>query len=411
MTTIISPSGQKNNEFATWDLAKKYRAGDLVIYSGTIYEANDLVPENTAFVIGTTGATWTLASVVDQLEFTRGGIITETDIPTDHIGNTISITPSSGEYFDQQLLIYPTVGSGNNHLHLTSGNLYNTELFFGDDSFYVKLANTGNVVISTSGHSWNFENDGSLTLPGNLTVNGNTALGEISNVKIDGGAIGQVLTTNGSGVLTWTTAAGGATTGIITGTGAQDYQVATSNPTTRSDGTTALAEGDLWYDTSSADLKIWNADGGDWVLAILSVPPSIINGMSSVQAAPTNILFVVGGSTTMSMTSNGLELKGFTETVTTPAFNATFAPDVSLSTIVKFTATSNFTFNGFTNPVAGQSATIIITQDATGSRLMTSTMKFNGGIKTLSTAANSVDIISVFYDGTTYYASLTIGYV
>jgi hypothetical protein len=203
----------------------------------------------------------------------------------------------------------------------------------------------------------------------------------------------------------------GPTTGIITGTGAQDYQVGTFNPTTRSDGTTALSEGDLWYDTSSADLKIWNADGGDWVLAILSVPPSIINGMSSVQAHPTNILFAVGGLTTMAMTSNGLELKGFTETVTTPAFNATFAPDVSLSTIVKFTATSNFTFNGFTNPVAGQSATIIITQDATGSRLMTSTMKFNGGVKTLSTAAGAIDIISVFYDGAAYYASLTIGYV
>ena len=934
MTTIISPSGQKNNEFATWDLTKKYRAGDLVIYSGTIYEANDLVPENTPFVIDTTGATWAIAvstvPVVGQLELERGGIITETDIPTTHTGNTIAIIPSSGDYLDQQLLIYPTAGSANNHLHLTSGNLYNTELFFGNDSFYVKLANTGNVEINTddsagnaalwtfdangtltapgdiktgteggrfiqdcgdgttsmrwinveiengstqfiraysgdpdgegdsyeraqvklnwlgedySGitirsfdrsdpdntirHDWKFQGDGNLVLPEGgdiLDINGNSVLGGdtgssniwvetfaftnpaesivqiatsveydaggnifalfshrvtggtdtfssvaklsptgavvwqvrfSANLNTDGwgltydgtdfvyiagstdgtpltykfatltkiaaidgtivwnktydfgaasqssvvdvdsdsnpimvgfasngtdnmiittkvdradgtviwsktldgqgndeaygmavGPTGEVVTigyidtidkrmvvvkyaangtidwqkatqfdpgydcsgadadidSNGniyvcgnydtpigsamslvkfdstgtkqwsrrveggcvdastsvvvgpdnnlylSGVTadnnaqtfhwvvakysitgsviwqrlikntaSWTFAGGlffglgggstidvgpdyvalaggfgdfseqptatvvqidtngtpfsignwaltaasftgslndtasdivvtdagktpgsatptvadfvvvedssnflvgtlynppsGPTTGIITGTGAQDYQVGTTNPTTRSDGTTALSEGDLWYDTSSADLKIWNADGGDWVLAILSVPPSIINGMSSVQAAPTNILFVVGGSTTMSMTSNGLELKGFTETVTTPAFNATFAPDVSLSTIVKFTATSNFTFNGFTNPVAGQSATIIITQDATGSRLMTSTMKFNGGVKTLSTAANSVDIISVFYDGTTYYASLTIGYV
>jgi hypothetical protein len=38
-------------------------------------------------------------------------------------------------------------------------------------------------------------------------------------------------------------------------------------------------------------------------------------------------------------------------------------------------------------------------------------MKFNGGVKTLSTAAGAIDIISVFYDGAAYYASLTIGYV
>jgi hypothetical protein len=34
-------------------------------------------------------------------------------------------------------------------------------------------------------------------------------------------------------------------------------------------------------------------------------------------------------------------------------------------------------------------------------------MKFAGGTKTLTTAANSTDIISVFYDGTTYWASLS----
>jgi hypothetical protein len=37
-------------------------------------------------------------------------------------------------------------------------------------------------------------------------------------------------------------------------------------------------------------------------------------------------------------------------------------------------------------------------------------MKFSGGTKTLSTAASSIDVIGVFYDGTTYYASLTKGY-
>jgi hypothetical protein len=65
-----------------------------------------------------------------------------------------------------------------------------------------------------------------------------------------------------------------------------------------------------------------------------------------------------------------------------------------------------------TNITAGQSATLILKQDGTGSRLLTANAayKFAGGFKTLSTAANSVDIISVFYDGTNYYSSLGNGY-
>ena len=50
-------------------------------------------------------------------------------------------------------------------------------------------------------------------------------------------------------------------------------------------------------------------------------------------------------------------------------------------------------------------------QDGTGNRLLSSTMKFAGNTRTLSTAASSVDIISVFFDGTSYFASLTKGYV
>jgi hypothetical protein len=70
----------------------------------------------------------------------------------------------------------------------------------------------------------------------------------------------------------------------------------------------------------------------------------------------------------------------------------------------------NITFSSISNIAAGQSFTLIVNQDATGSRTLTSTMKFAGNSKTLSTAASSIDIISVFYDGTTYYASLTKGY-
>jgi hypothetical protein len=89
---------------------------------------------------------------------------------------------------------------------------------------------------------------------------------------------------------------------------------------------------------------------------------------------------------------------------------ATLSPNVSAGTIFNYTANTNFTFDTLTNAVAGSGATVIITQDATGSRVMTSTMKFLGNSKTLSTAASSIDIVTVFYDGTTYYAALGKGY-
>jgi hypothetical protein len=111
------------------------------------------------------------------------------------------------------------------------------------------------------------------------------------------------------------------------------------------------------------------------------------------------------------ITANGnVALKGFTETRVAAAYSASFAPDVSTATVWAMTLTGAITFNGFTTPVTGQSATFVFTQDGTGGRLLTSSMKFAGANKTLSTAGSSTDIISVFYDGTNYWASLTKGY-
>ena len=74
------------------------------------------------------------------------------------------------------------------------------------------------------------------------------------------------------------------------------------------------------------------------------------------------------------------------------------------------TLDGNLTLNDFTSASAGHSINLIIKQDATGSRTLTSSMKWEGGSKTLSTAANAVDIASIYYDGTDYWASLTKGY-
>ena len=124
----------------------------------------------------------------------------------------------------------------------------------------------------------------------------------------------------------------------------------------------------------------------------------------------------IGGTTPAAVTATTLTstgrtvIKDLTETVHTLTYGATITPDVANGTVQKVTLTGNVTFSAFSNPVAGQSLTLIVTQDGTGSRTLTSTMKFSGGLKTLSTVAASIDIITVFYDGTNYYASLGKGF-
>jgi len=86
------------------------------------------------------------------------------------------------------------------------------------------------------------------------------------------------------------------------------------------------------------------------------------------------------------------------------AFNA------SNASIYTVTATGGITLSQIPNATAGSSYTIIVTQDGTGSHALTSTFLYAGADKTLSTAGGSKDIISVVYDGSTYYASLTKGY-
>jgi hypothetical protein len=83
--------------------------------------------------------------------------------------------------------------------------------------------------------------------------------------------------------------------------------------------------------------------------------------------------------------------------------SGTIAPNFALGAIQKITLNGNLTFNAFTSPAAGQSITLIIDTNGTG-RTLTSTMKFAGGNKTMSTT-DTIDVMTVLYDGTNYLAN------
>lgn len=87
----------------------------------------------------------------------------------------------------------------------------------------------------------------------------------------------------------------------------------------------------------------------------------------------------------------------------------TIAPNVANGSVQKITLNAALTINAFTSPQAGQSLTLII-YGGTAYTSITSTMKFLGGVKTLTGTAGCIDILTVYYDGTTYFAALGKGY-
>jgi hypothetical protein len=236
------------------------------------------------------------------------------------------------------------------------------------------------------------------------------------------GSTGQVLALSSAGVAAWTTSSGSApsitddtasatthyliiddatsgalgpktsstkltfvpSTGILTATGFAGPHNGTVGATTASTGA---------FTTLSASSTV----SGTGFSTYLASPPAI---GGTARAA--------GSFTTM--TADTAVLDDIRETVAALTYGATITPNAADGSIRTITLTGNVTFSAFTSPVSGQSITLIITQDATGSRTLTSTMKFAGGLKTLTTTANAIDILTVSYIGTTYYASLSKGF-
>jgi hypothetical protein len=148
-----------------------------------------------------------------NLNLPRGGIVYETNIPYGGLeGNTIALAPSGGTNADQQLLIYPTAGNVDaNHLHLTTGNLYNTELYLGNDDLYVKLANTGNVVVNSNDGAgntaqWTFGVDGRLTFPGTPRIDtdgDNFEIQAAESINLEANAVVNIYTDTSGNAYQW----------------------------------------------------------------------------------------------------------------------------------------------------------------------------------------------------------------
>ena len=129
-----------------------------------------------------------------------------------------------------------------------------------------------------------------------------------------------------------------------------------------------------------------------------------VNGNSIVSVSNANISITPNGTGQTKITN--LQYNEDVHDLGTTG--GTVAPDVSNGTIQKITLNNNLTINAFTNPIAGQSLTLIIDTNGSG-RTLTSSFLYAGGNKTLSTTSTK-DILTVFYDGSNYYANLVTNY-
>jgi len=154
------------NKISAEDIIIESTDADILIKSDSDIFAN--ITDKT-FVIESHLGNWTFDGASGNLTLPMGGVVYETNIPDGGLsGSAVALMPPGGTNADQQLLVYPTVNDAN-HLHLTSGNLYNTELYLGNDDLYVKLTNTGNISLSANNlidsALWQFGVDGNVTLP------------------------------------------------------------------------------------------------------------------------------------------------------------------------------------------------------------------------------------------------------
>ena len=151
----------------------------------------------------------------------------------------------------------------------------------------------------------------------------------------------------------------------------------------------------------------------------LDLTGSNISNVGNITVATTlstgTLASTTANSVTLNITGTGnvanLVTIKYNETVIAGgSVSGTLTPNVASGTVFNYTLTGSITINTLTNAVGGSGCTLILTQGGSGSYTLTSSMKFLGGTKTLSTAVGAIDIMSVFYDGTTYYASLGKGY-
>ena len=160
---------------------------------------------------------------------------------------------------------------------------------------------------------------------------------------------------------------------------------------------TSANSNNIVFDKSDNSLKI-----GDSVLLKIGASADLViqhNASKSIinDAGTGDLELQRGGTAVLSIVSGGVSLAGgAASNITALSDGATITIDMATACHHSVTLGGNRTFAAPSNQVIGQSGSIFITQDGTGSRTATfnSAFKFNNGTApTLTTTASAVDRI------------------
>jgi hypothetical protein len=152
-------------------------------------------------------------------------------------------------------------------------------------------------------------NGSGITVNGGLAVNGLLAVNSLGNFYLPGGSPGQVLSTNGSGILSWANQSGGIPDAPTDGTqyGRQSgawtpISVPTGPPVTISDTPpSAVVPGDLWFDSVGGQtyLRYQDPNSTQWVPVINAagqLPPASTTTLGLVKVDGTSIKAAADGT-------------------------------------------------------------------------------------------------------------------
>ena len=417
-----------------------------------------LETDTNKFKVGDGTSTWiTLDYVIDPTAQANTGDITFSGVKIQGAGSagesgysTIELVPetdlyaistSSGAFGNaggQYLVIDPT---SPDHIHIRAGGPIDqaqAQLILGgekanitvrdqDDSYDEKHFVTINTEATTGTHySWIFGNDGAVTFP-TLDV-------DLRNGGVQSGQVLQFADTSQQAIITGPTPTAGNTAQRLiiqgqraSGSGEGGDVYLWGGDSELSGGDIKIYAGDGGFESAGSGGYVNITAGGGWDnggnINITAGNSAVNSGNISITAGggsgTLGRIDIVAGGNTWGFNPNGsltvpgnVTFKSVTETVVDWGIigNDTYIPDVSSGTVHKMVINDDFEISTLANVQTGTNCTLIIQQDSTGTHVLYSDMLFANGDKAISTGSNAISVISVFYDGTNYLASLNKGF-
>jgi hypothetical protein len=199
-----NPQGDTGNSTATstQNLLTFTNSGQLQILQGTAPNVSLGQAQSSLLITNYGGSSANLVPAGGiNFQRARGNRDANASVqPGDQIGRSVFIPYSNGSFQSGNTAVYRVV--------VDSTYVANDTIVPMSHQF-VTMANVANVATS---RVTSFYANGLADLPGNLNVAGTSNLGAVGNVIITGGTANYVLSTNGSGNLSWVAQSGGGGT-------------------------------------------------------------------------------------------------------------------------------------------------------------------------------------------------------